>query len=318
MSEPEQFESLLLRVNFQVFWTGSGSTSLLDVCTASGGVPIGQPSFFRKRLRLSLASMSSPLTNTLHIMPVCGCRSHMPTMCNRRGVGWPVSNRSGLGNQWLVGRAQAIYTHAVLQADRKRCPCKAFRKCGPSRVLDLKGKITSKKVKFTTKVLVWLILAIQLQWAQSTHAKSTSCAAQPRKTAWDATAVMPARSYRPRLCFRAGSPDSCSANHTLALGIVLCCISSRGLMASDSSPHCPADSSTEPSPDKMSCSTGSCGSGSLKRLPAASLATCSAYSGSTYRATSQATSSHCGKPFCCPWPPVADTTMPRVPALPCS
>jgi len=27
---------------FLVFWTGSGSTSLLDMCTASGGGPVGQ------------------------------------------------------------------------------------------------------------------------------------------------------------------------------------------------------------------------------------------------------------------------------------
>jgi len=38
-------------------WTGSGSASLLDMCTASGGGPLGQHS-----LVFSLASMSSPLT----------------------------------------------------------------------------------------------------------------------------------------------------------------------------------------------------------------------------------------------------------------
>jgi len=30
---------------FWVFWTGSGPTSLLDMCTASGGGPLGQPCF---------------------------------------------------------------------------------------------------------------------------------------------------------------------------------------------------------------------------------------------------------------------------------
>lgn len=41
---------------FGVFRTGSGSTSLLDMCTASGGGPLGQLS-----LTLSLVSMSIPL-----------------------------------------------------------------------------------------------------------------------------------------------------------------------------------------------------------------------------------------------------------------
>jgi len=45
---------VLLQVIFWVFWTGSGSTSLLDTCTASGGGPLGQ-----LRPVFSLACMSS-------------------------------------------------------------------------------------------------------------------------------------------------------------------------------------------------------------------------------------------------------------------
>jgi len=39
------FCNLITSVIFWVFWTGSGSTSLLDMCTASGGGPLGQPCF---------------------------------------------------------------------------------------------------------------------------------------------------------------------------------------------------------------------------------------------------------------------------------
>jgi len=52
--------------------TGSGSTSLLDMCTASGGGPSGQLSLF-----FSLASMSSPLT--LSSM-AAGCHNPVPCL----------------------------------------------------------------------------------------------------------------------------------------------------------------------------------------------------------------------------------------------
>jgi len=46
------------------FWTGSGSTGLLDMHTASGGGPLGQLS-----LVFSLASMSSPLIRGVPNVP---------------------------------------------------------------------------------------------------------------------------------------------------------------------------------------------------------------------------------------------------------
>jgi len=45
--------------NFWVFWTGSGSTSLLDMCTASGGSPLGQLSFFQPCLHVILLTWLS-------------------------------------------------------------------------------------------------------------------------------------------------------------------------------------------------------------------------------------------------------------------
>jgi len=45
--------------NSWVFWTGSGSTSLLDMCTASGGGPLKQP---------SLLSALLPCQALLHIV----------------------------------------------------------------------------------------------------------------------------------------------------------------------------------------------------------------------------------------------------------
>jgi len=56
---------LLLQVIFWVFWAGSGSTSLLDICTASGGGPLGQPRFFP-----ALLCMLTPLTTCMFNMEV--------------------------------------------------------------------------------------------------------------------------------------------------------------------------------------------------------------------------------------------------------
>jgi len=67
-----------------VFWTGSGSTSLLDICTASGGGPLGQPRFFP-----ALLCMLTPLTHPCYkCHPASTCHPVRPSLSRSRCWAW--------------------------------------------------------------------------------------------------------------------------------------------------------------------------------------------------------------------------------------
>jgi len=67
--------------NFWVFWTGSGPTSLLDMCTAWGGGPLGQPCFFPALLPCQ--SLLQPHESN-HLLRASNSQRHQHNQCKRR------------------------------------------------------------------------------------------------------------------------------------------------------------------------------------------------------------------------------------------